>query len=489
MVAVVWVVFLPVLVVAQEVTGVLCPGGELRCPDHMTCCPLANKHYGCCPFPEAVCCHDHVHCCPSNMACDVVHQACLKNGFPVVFFWQVRVHPELVEVVEKPAAQDPPSHLITNHLEDLATNSIVEETHCPDGRKCPGSYTCCKMYRGDYGCCPYRDAQCCSDGFHCCPPGSKCDVTGGGCQNTITNVTMNAARLTVGKSPTQRHMQYPTRSRGGEVRDPGGKCLDGHPCPEKFTCCKVKNGGYGCCPYSNARCCTDFIHCCPQGTNCNTTTGTCDVQRSTWSVPAYSLLTHKLTAEVRSMKADLVNQSTPNGMCPDHQSECPDGNTCCRMKGSKYGCCPMPRATCCSDMLHCCPHGYKCQNAGCYREEEGHLIEHSFVTAPVTEVQEEIQEIETLQVEDVVCPDHHSSCPDGNTCCELGVNTWGCCPMPRATCCSDKEHCCPHGYRCADEGCERLSGVWDEIVHKTPLSNSTTTNTLLRSSHVEFLLP
>lgn len=34
------------------------------------------------------------------MQCDVPHQACLKNGFPVKFFWKVPVQPELIEQIE-----------------------------------------------------------------------------------------------------------------------------------------------------------------------------------------------------------------------------------------------------------------------------------------------------------------------------------------------------------------------------------------------------
>ena len=28
------------------------------------------------------------------------------------------------------------------------------------------------------------------------------------------------------------------------------------------------------------------------------------------------------------------------------------------------GCCPLPKATCCSDYTHCCPNGYTCDAAG-----------------------------------------------------------------------------------------------------------------------------
>lgn len=43
------------------------------------------------------------------------------------------------------------------------------------------------------------------------------------------------------------------------------------------------------------------------------------------------------------------------------------------------------------------------------------------------------------------CDDTHE-CPAGSTCCCLGdiagfCLSWGCCPMPEATCCEDKTHC------------------------------------------------
>ena len=46
--------------------------------------------------------------------------------------------------------------------------------------------------------------------------------------------------------------------------------------------------------------------------------------------------------------------------CPDGQSECPSGSTCCKLSSGEYGCCPLPKAVCCSDGVHCCPNGYSC---------------------------------------------------------------------------------------------------------------------------------
>eukprot|EP01017_Pseudomicrothorax_dubius_P024719 TRINITY_DN2625_c0_g2_i1.p1 TRINITY_DN2625_c0_g2~~TRINITY_DN2625_c0_g2_i1.p1 ORF type:complete len:232 (-),score=40.35 TRINITY_DN2625_c0_g2_i1:55-750(-) len=39
-------------------------------------------------------------------------------------------------------------------------------------------------------------------------------------------------------------------------------------CPDGFTCCQRESGEYGCCPYSNAVCCPDHEHCCPQNYQC-----------------------------------------------------------------------------------------------------------------------------------------------------------------------------------------------------------------------------
>ena len=46
--------------------------------------------------------------------------------------------------------------------------------------------------------------------------------------------------------------------------------------------------------------------------------------------------------------------------CQDGTSECPSGNTCCKLSSGEYGCCPLPKAVCCSDGVHCYPNGYSC---------------------------------------------------------------------------------------------------------------------------------
>ena len=51
---------------------------------------------------------------------------------------------------------------------------------------------------------------------------------------------------------------------------PNVMCPDGQSeCPSDNTCCKLSSGQYGCCPLPEATCCSDGIHCCPQGYLCS----------------------------------------------------------------------------------------------------------------------------------------------------------------------------------------------------------------------------
>lgn len=47
---------------------------------------------------------------------------------------------------------------------------------------CDDNSTCCKLNSGDWGCCPFKNAVCCSQTSSCCPPGSFCLGTPG-CSN------------------------------------------------------------------------------------------------------------------------------------------------------------------------------------------------------------------------------------------------------------------------------------------------------------------
>eukprot|EP00195_Chlamydomonas_chlamydogama_P009760 CAMPEP_0202901788 /NCGR_PEP_ID=MMETSP1392-20130828/14680_1 /ASSEMBLY_ACC=CAM_ASM_000868 /TAXON_ID=225041 /ORGANISM="Chlamydomonas chlamydogama, Strain SAG 11-48b" /LENGTH=479 /DNA_ID=CAMNT_0049588403 /DNA_START=184 /DNA_END=1623 /DNA_ORIENTATION=+ len=56
--------------------------------------------------------------------------------------------------------------------------------------------------------------------------------------------------------------------------------------------------------------------------------------------------------------------------------------------------------------------------------------------------------------------DDSSQCPQGNTCCCVTslfslCLQWGCCPIPKATCCEDNEHCCPSDLPVCDTAAGR----------------------------------
>ena len=54
----------------QEINNMLigsvqCDDGS-ECPTGTTCCKLSSGQWGCCPYPNAVCCNDGEHCCPQG---------------------------------------------------------------------------------------------------------------------------------------------------------------------------------------------------------------------------------------------------------------------------------------------------------------------------------------------------------------------------------------------------------------------------------------
>ncbi|KAE9549042.1 hypothetical protein FO519_007756, partial [Halicephalobus sp. NKZ332] len=175
--------------------------------------------------------------------------------------------------------------------------------------------------------------------------------------------------------------------------------------------------------------------------------------------------------------------------CPDKTSACPDGTTCCPLGEDTYGCCPIPKAVCCDDERHCCPHDTVCDTAHgkCIKHSTGDhapmlkktrafkIVEEDssseeFGIPVIGKDEEDSGEPEVRfnspqvnapafsqkrnpfknqkEVRDVTCQDGHSKCPSGTTCCTLGGGIFGCCPVPHAVCCEDHLHCCPQNTKC-----------------------------------------
>lgn len=230
-------------------------------------------------------------------------------------------------------------------------------------------------------------------------------------------------------------------------------------CPDGNTCCKRTSGGYGCCNLPNAVCCSDGVHCCPQGRKCDLSSRTCTLG----TTPALSTAFVKLdSAPTRDVSSQ--NEGIRNVICPDGQSVCPDGDTCCVAADSSWKCCPQPNAVCCSDKEHCCPAGYTCNPPYCTRPG-------SKIVAFTRSKSDTVKMVGGRpSLTNVICPDQQSECPDGETCCVLTSEQYGCCPESNAVCCLDHIHCCPAGDKCdlASGTCVRPSRTIPMLRKKPP---------------------
>jgi len=71
-----------------------------------------------------------------------------------------------------------------------------------------------------------------------------------------------------------------------------------------------------------------------------------------------------------------------------------------------------------------------------------------------------------IQVQAIRPCGNSAFCESFQTCCQIGVNKWGCCPYTSGVCCSSVSaaSCCPSGSRCTVSGCsERFLSFDDEL--------------------------
>ncbi|XP_053944646.1 progranulin isoform X3 [Cuculus canorus] len=143
---------------------------ETSCPDGNTCCRLASGAWGCCPLEQAVCCGDHQHCCPRGFTCNVATESCEKLVAPT---------PLLLATNPPRGVRNPPLRAPTP-LRATSTPS-GDTVPCDATRSCRGHQRCCRSSGGSWGCCPFTQGSCCTNGRHCCPAGSRCTGGGWGC--------------------------------------------------------------------------------------------------------------------------------------------------------------------------------------------------------------------------------------------------------------------------------------------------------------------
>ncbi|CAG5132328.1 unnamed protein product, partial [Candidula unifasciata] len=346
--------------------SVVCPGGKSQCPDGTTCCKMKSGGYGCCPYQLATCCSDGIHCCPEGFRCDLSAGFCVRGKDSIS--WS----------------------------EKFQATPINATVTCKDSTVCPNGNTCCELGSSHYGCCPLKEAVCCSDHTHCCPQGYQCDVLSGTC-----NKGSEVLAWLTGK---------PSRS-AQNVSSDCVFCRNGSVCPDDNTCCLMTSGEYGCCNMPGATCCSDHTHCCPHGYSCNVTANICHWGNRYGCCPSGSLV------------------------CPGGRYTCPKETTCCKTQTEEMGCCPLNSATCCADGAHCCPFNFQCNlsTMTCFRGTAVIKLQVKLTATPSNVT--------------VSC-NNSTACLDIYTCCDSGPSRYGCCPMREAVCCSDHIHCCPQGYHC-----------------------------------------
>eukprot|EP01102_Stenamoeba_stenopodia_P003791 TRINITY_DN1392_c0_g2_i1.p1 TRINITY_DN1392_c0_g2~~TRINITY_DN1392_c0_g2_i1.p1 ORF type:complete len:133 (+),score=16.54 TRINITY_DN1392_c0_g2_i1:136-534(+) len=85
----------------------------------------------------------------------------------------------LVALFVAAAMAAPLSKMRRAHRYRLSSRDVL--VNCPGGSSCKAGETCCQDTSGGYACCPYPNADCCSDHLHCCPGGYQCDLSKGEC--------------------------------------------------------------------------------------------------------------------------------------------------------------------------------------------------------------------------------------------------------------------------------------------------------------------
>ncbi|KAJ8404295.1 hypothetical protein AAFF_G00340680 [Aldrovandia affinis] len=493
---------------AGSVGAVICPDGGSECPEESTCCQLPDDSWGCCPLPKAVCCEDRVHCCHEGSTCDTVHSKCHSSTHRDTPMWEKLPARRRALWEDQTATNVPCNDSVAcpdgnmccknidgswtccplpeavccdDHIHccpkdttcDLATGSCDGPTGsrpwlekvpsltrqpnkagnvtCDPSHACPDGTTCCKGETGDWTCCPIPEAVCCDDHIHCCPKDTTCDVAAGSCDGPT------------GSRPWLEKVPSLTRqpNKAGNVT-----CDPSHACPDGTTCCKGETGDWACCPFPEAVCCDDHIHCCPKDTTCDVAAGSCD--GPTGSRPWLEKV------------PSLTRQPNKAGnVACDSSHICPDGTTCCKGETGDWTCCFFPEAVCCDDHIHCCPKDTTCDLAA------------GSCDGP-TGSRPWLEKVPSLtrqpnKAGNVTCDSSHA-CPDGTTCCKGETGDWACCPFPEAVCCDDHIHCCPKDTTCdlAAGSCDGPTGSrpWLEKVPSLTRQPNKAGNVPCDSSHI-----
>ncbi|XP_042187867.1 progranulin-like [Callorhinchus milii] len=390
--------------VSSDSSAVKCDS-VYSCPDGNTCCRQITGHWSCCPHPQTVCCFAGTRCCPKDYTSGVSTSSRAMNGLSIPLV-------SMISAVE--------SALSTSVSSDSSAVKCDSLYSCPDGN------TCCRQNTGHWSCCPHPQTVCCFAGTRCCPK----DYTSG---VSTSSRAMNGLSIPLVSmiSAVESALSTSVSSDSSAV-----KCDSVYSCPDGNTCCRQNTGHWSCCPHPQTVCCFAGTRCCPK----DYTSG---VSTSSRAMNGLSIPLVSMISAVESALSTSVSSDSSAVKC-DSVYSCPDGNTCCRQNTGHWSCCPHPQTVCCFGGTRCCPKDFSTL-----------FKTSSSLSVPVNRMKP-VMEINALSIQfnsgrSVTYCDNLHYCSAENTCCRLPSGSWGCCPIPSATCCNDGVHCCPHGMNCDAE--------------------------------------
>ncbi|XP_063725078.1 uncharacterized protein LOC134853073 isoform X2 [Symsagittifera roscoffensis] len=360
---------------------------------------------GCCPLTDAVCCSDNSHCCPHGYSCSSDGGYCMQSGeenqksvesfgltltkskgkfesyatFPKIsectlceeiVVWAKEYLSEEgttdeIEDAAKEMCNELPSGYVDECLEvvngylplliealeqDLDPQTVCTEVDlCPDDSfKLNGTQTACVgTLCSPEACCPLSDAVCCSDNLHCCPHGYSCSSDGGYCMQSGEENKKSQPKVDQNYNRKTELTSYATLPKISE-------CVV---CEQLVGWAKEYLGEGGT---------TDEIE--------DAAKEMCNKLPSDYVDECLELVNGYLPLLIEALEQDLDPQTvcTEVKLCPDDSSKLNGTQTACvGTLCSPEACCPLSDAVCCSDKLHCCPHGYSCSSDGGYCMQSG----------------------------------------------------------------------------------------------------------------------
>ncbi|XP_077552823.1 progranulin-like [Haemaphysalis longicornis] len=146
---------------------------------------LKSGRYSCCTMSNAVCCTTRNSCCPEHYVCDPASNLCAPEsvGHKLTATPQTRTKTWTTTTATTTQTTTTTTQRTTTTKAAGISEEMVQKCPAGDAYCFRGNNTCCR-FRGSspakkaaeatFGCCPDKNAVCCSDQVNCCPAGFAC---------------------------------------------------------------------------------------------------------------------------------------------------------------------------------------------------------------------------------------------------------------------------------------------------------------------------